>query len=49
MDKQIFKGNIYFFYGFDVGEDIEIKELSKKYPFIYDATSSLQFFKSYHK
>jgi uncharacterized Rmd1/YagE family protein len=49
MDKQIFKGNIYFFYGFDVGEDIEIKELSKKYPFIDDATSSLQFFKSYHK
>jgi hypothetical protein len=49
MNKQEFNGHIYFFYGFDVGDDVEIRQIQEKYPFVDQSLAHLQFFKSYHK
>jgi hypothetical protein len=42
-----FSGNVYIFHSFDIGDDIEMKEIHKKYSLRFGIPQS--FFKSYHK
>lgn len=48
--RDSFHGNLYFLYSFDVGDDINLKEIYEKYSYSKTATEpQSNFFKSYHK
>ena len=47
--RDLFNGNLYFFYSFDVGDDIDLKEIYEKHEFARTGDFQSQFFKSYHK
>lgn len=48
-DTNIFRGNLYFFYSFDIGDDIDIKALQEKHLFMQNNPIKSIFFKTYHK
>jgi hypothetical protein len=45
----VFSGNIYFFYSFDVGDDIDLKSIHDKHSFARNGTFQSHLFKTYHK
>lgn len=48
-NSYIFKGNLYFFYSFDIGDDIDTKAIHTNYSFAKKGMVQSQFFRSYHK
>jgi uncharacterized Rmd1/YagE family protein len=48
-NRDFFNGNIYFFYSFDIGDDIDLRQVHDKHAFARTGTFQSQFFKSYHK
>lgn len=47
--RDIFYGNLYFFYSFDIGDDIDLKAVYEKHKFARSNDYQSKFFKSYHK
>lgn len=50
ISDNIFQGSLYFFYSFDIGDDIDIKSLHKNNNFFaHNGTLKSNFFKTYNK
>ncbi len=47
--KNFFSGNLYFFYSFDIGDDIDLKKVYNKHKFAQTGTFQSQFFRSHNK
>lgn len=47
--SQIFSGNVYFFCSFDIGDDIDLKNIHSKHSFARTGNFQSHYFKSYHK
>jgi len=45
----LFHGSLYFFYSFDIGDDIDLKSLHRHHSFARGGLLQSQFFRGYHK